>query len=1230
MNKNIGRALLLVLVILLAVMPLTVFAADNGQGGNCAHTHNNTCGFTEATPCTHAHDAACGHSKGTYDVLCDMACEEGAHMEGCVYAPAVSGNPCNHTEHDGTCGYREAVPCTHQHNEACGGLPVQPPQDGESKDIQSNSNQPGESDLPKGGARILANILGEGLYSIMGNVREAWSSTMISYVTVDLYNSSNEKIASMTTNQLGTFSFNDLAPGTYTVVVAEGTYAILSSEPEERYYQGLSKETTIIDSDQDNVDMGLTRSTPAGTYMLSGYVRSMSDFFDNVSVELYDSDGNQIASAITSSGKYLFTGLENGEYTVVVPPVTYRSQYYIEGRQPATISGSNIEDVDVSMEPGSPPGTYTLSGKVQEDGTALSGVTIQLFKNGLNTMTTTSGADGSYSFTVEPGTYQIKIPKGAYGNKYCTGVTFGETTISNENETEELAFVSSPPGAPTNLTATAGDQLLAIRWTAPEGASTIITHGYEMSVTSDGTDYWQTIPFSGSNTVSVNKGSLVNGTTYTVKVRAKNEKGTSAAATTTGTPAVPPAADVTYTAEQTGGASTTADSTGIRITFNQEVSGLSLDNITITGADKKADSLVQYGAIWTIGIENITAANGENVTIDISDFNSFTVKTTPQNVVVYRAWTKESTPTAAFNGATMQLTGVTAGMKFSINGGATYSTCAGTSVDLSLYPLSTTQGIRVVQSGNGTTTSDSDPQVIPLSQAIAPNGVGKTDETATDANDGTITGVNTAMEYRLASANSWTSISGTSVNNLKPGNYEVRVAGATNTLPSDAVLLTINAYVPTYTATLTVNKDAAAWPAHGKSFTLKLITDETVTYALTGTGASLTATVPNGVWKVYEGAMYSGQNITISNANGGLTLQYYTITYSVNNANDAAGSSISARYDGQNVASGAVVMGGKTLIVTATGQGATTYTYAWSGTASGTANAYTTTVAATVNAICTVTGTNTGATVSGITVVSQPSLLSYVVGDALNLTGLSVTLTLSDGSTKTVGYAEFGAWGISIQCNGEVIAHGTALTTAQDGKPMVLTVNGHTAQTNPLAVGAVLVNHDPQNPPDPNTPIDTNKDAVFTFNGEYINLARILLNGKEMEQTNKTISSAGLTYGNYSGIAGDVRAGSVVVTLYKEFLHTLPDGVYKLDVVFNDGGVESMGNLQFTVKKGAHETPAQTAPTTTSIDKPTTKGSSPKTNDENNISFWVALCMIASISIIGTIIYRHRRTKTDY
>ena len=187
--------------------------------------------------------------------------------------------------------------------------------------------------------------------------------------------------------------------------------------------------------------------------------------------------------------------------------------------------------------------------------------------------------------------------------------------------------------------------------------------------------------------------------------------------------------------------------------------------------------------------------------------------------------------------------------------------------------------------------------------------------------------------------------------------------------------------IPTYSATLSLNKDNSPWNSHGKNFTLKLETDETINIPMTGTDATLTATATDGVWKIYDDTDFTGKTITINNDDGHETLNYYTIIFDITDDGEADNSTISATYNGEAIESDTIVIGGKTLIITAVGEGVTSYEYAWSGvygteTITLADDIFTITpVIGKVEAHCTVTG------------IAEPNYLVTVSSDGIGATG---------------------------------------------------------------------------------------------------------------------------------------------------------------------------------------------------------------------------------------------------
>ena len=120
----------------------------------------------------------------------------------------------------------------------------------------------------------------------------------------------------------------------------------------------------------------------------------------------------------------------------------------------------------------------------------------------------------------------------------------------------------------------------------------------------------------------------------------------------------------------------------------------------------------------------------------------------------------------------------------------------------------------------------------------------------------------------------------------------------------------------------------------------------------------------DGTYDVYIDGEDTGENILIDGAADNASVHYFTVSFSSTAAGIAAGSSISATANGSAVASGALVLAGKTLVITAAGSGAPSYRYLWSGEGTDgerTAQLSVATLSSPIDALCTVTGVNSGA-----------------------------------------------------------------------------------------------------------------------------------------------------------------------------------------------------------------------------------------------------------------------------
>ena len=187
----------------------------------------------------------------------------------------------------------------------------------------------------------------------------------------------------------------------------------------------------------------------------------------------------------------------------------------------------------------------------------------------------------------------------------------------------------------------------------------------------------------------------------------------------------------------------------------------------------------------------VAAVNG--ITVTRIDFTKIKVSGTPTaaaniTLTAPTAKTKEATPTAVFtaNGTDSgKLTGIAAGMKYRINGGAWVDI---TATEANLTGLSACT-ITIMKSGNGTTTLDSDEQTITVTKAAKP---ALTPTLLTLAGGKGSIPTTAAHEFSTDGA-AWTPCTG-ATENLDTGKYYVRVKANGTQLASETQEIDIFLY----------------------------------------------------------------------------------------------------------------------------------------------------------------------------------------------------------------------------------------------------------------------------------------------------------------------------------------------------------------------------------------------------------------------------------------------------
>ena len=156
----------------------------------------------------------------------------------------------------------------------------------------------------------------------------------------------------------------------------------------------------------------------------------------------------------------------------------------------------------------------------------------------------------------------------------------------------------------------------------------------------------------------------------------------------------------------------------------------------------------------------------------------------------------------------------------------------------------------------GSIASDATAVIEKANGASAPTGITATGCTNKANNDGTISGVTTAMEYKLGDG-SWNNVTSTTINNLASGTYYIRIKETDTHKASATASVVVNAYVAlTYDVTFDANGGAGEMDG--------VTVEENDKYTL----PSCDFTAPTGYefkcWKVNGDEKAVGSQITIT------------------------------------------------------------------------------------------------------------------------------------------------------------------------------------------------------------------------------------------------------------------------------------------------------------------------------------------------------------------------------
>jgi hypothetical protein len=200
--------------------------------------------------------------------------------------------------------------------------------------------------------------------------------------------------------------------------------------------------------------------------------------------------------------------------------------------------------------------------------------------------------------TVGGSPYALPVSALVLGTSY----TFAVRSVSDAGQSLEVASNTVqyvlPPGAPTNVTAVAGDSLGTVSWTAPTSTGGLPVSGYVITASPGGA----TATVSGATT-SGNVTGLANGTFYSFTVVARNTAGDSAPSSASNTIVPQPGPTLTLTA---GGNQSALPNQSLPSTIDflvKDITGQPMSGVTLNFA-------VDHGAIVTPS-SIVTTASGQ-------------------------------------------------------------------------------------------------------------------------------------------------------------------------------------------------------------------------------------------------------------------------------------------------------------------------------------------------------------------------------------------------------------------------------------------------------------------------------------------------------------------------------------------------------------------------------------------------------------------------------------------
>ncbi len=276
-------------------------------------------------------------------------------------------------------------------------------------------------------------------------------------VLINVFNSKNQLVDTVTTNEKGEYSVPNLPNGDYKVEFKNIPAGYVVSPTEQGNdisvdSNGLSSVITIKDQDNLTADLGIYQPTfKVGDKVWEdtnkdGIQGESESGISGVKVTLKDKDGKVVETKTTDEkGNYLFENVAKGDYTIEFEtPEGYKPTVTGKGDADKDSNGTSakvtVDKDDLTIDSGFYKPTYSLGDKVWEDRN----------KNGIQdedekgikgvkvTLKDSTGEELDTTVTNDKGEYEFKdLPNGEYQVDFETPEGYVPTVANTEDDTKD-------------------------------------------------------------------------------------------------------------------------------------------------------------------------------------------------------------------------------------------------------------------------------------------------------------------------------------------------------------------------------------------------------------------------------------------------------------------------------------------------------------------------------------------------------------------------------------------------------------------------------------------------------------------------------------------------------------------------------------------------------------------------------------------------------------------------